>query len=267
MNLITNILHRRAEAGATSQDRPILDLKPMWIGTIALCAFFVILRIYEQFYGWSAGMDSNSQEFAISWMPILYASVGLSVSVFVLLVGHLWITRDRDVASVAPREELRRTFYLLGWIVLYGLALAWATSFFTEQDAMWHTAALRDTAFTPVNIIKFYVSYPIYIIIGVGGFVYARTRLPTFACGGFSIAYMLFFFGPFMILPSAGLNEWGHTFWVMEELFVAPVNWTFVFFGWFTLAVFGVSLQILERLRELGTASEPSDVASVTPAK
>ena len=30
-----------------------------------------------------------------------------------------------------------------------------------------------------------------------------------------------------------------------EELFVAPLHWMFVFFGWFSLAVFGVALQIL----------------------
>jgi methane/ammonia monooxygenase subunit C len=37
----------------------------------------------------------------------------------------------------------------------------------------------------------------------------------------------------------------------MEELFVAPLHWGFVFFGWFSLAVFGVTLQILGRVREL----------------
>jgi methane/ammonia monooxygenase subunit C len=54
-----------------------------------------------------------------------------------------------------------------------------------------------------------------------------------------------------MIFPNVGLNEWGHTFWFMEELFVAPLHYGFVFFGWMALAVFGVTLQILHRLREL----------------
>jgi methane/ammonia monooxygenase subunit C len=266
MSFITSILQRRPTDVAASHEQPIVDLKPVWLGTIALCAFFVVVRIYEQFYGWSAGMDANSREFEVSWMTIFYFSVVLSSVVFVSLLVYLWTTRDRDVATVAPREELRRTFYLLGWILLYGLALAWGTSFFTEQDAMWHSATLRDSSFTPVNIVKFYVSYPIYIIIGAGGFMYARTRLPTFACKGFSIAYTLLFFGPFMILPSAGLNEWGHTFWVMEELSVAPLNWTFVFFGWFVLAVFGVLLQILGRLRELCADGEAVVIAEAAIA-
>ena len=110
---------------------------------------------------------------------------------------------------------------------------------------------IRDTDFTPSHIIEFYMSYPMYIVVGVGGFMYARTRLPTFALKGWSVAYVLLFVGPFMIFPNVGLNEWGHTFWFMEELFVAPLHWMFVFFGWFSLAVFGVALQILGRVGEL----------------
>jgi methane/ammonia monooxygenase subunit C len=68
-----------------------------------------------------------------------------------------------------------------------------------------------------------------------------------------------------MILPSAGLNEWGSTFWVMEELFVAPLHWAFVFFGWFSLAVFGVSLLILGRIQELCTGYE--DVLGIAPVE
>ena len=47
-----------------------------------------------------------------------------------------------------------------------------------------------------------------------------------------------------MILPNVGLNEWGHTFWFMEELFVAPLHYGFVFFGWLALAIAGVLLQV-----------------------
>jgi len=52
--------------------------------------------------------------------------------------------------------------------------------------------------------------------------------------------YLVSVVGPFMILPNVGLNEWGHTFWFMEELFVAPLHYGFVFFGWATLGVLGV---------------------------
>lgn len=263
MSFITSILLEHTPAASTSRDRPIVDLRPMWFGLIALVGFFIAVRIYEQAFGWYSGMDSNSREFQLGWMNLLYGAVTIEAIAFVGLVGCLWSTRDRDLANVEAREELRRIVYLLGWIMLYGLAFTWGASYFTEQDAAWHSAALRDSAFTPVNIIKFYVSYPVYIILGIGGFMYARTRLPIFGTRGFSIAYALLVVGPFMILPSAALSEWGCTFWYMEELFVAPLHWTFVFFGWFTLAAFGVSLQIFQRLLELCTG----DMDSFAPVR
>ena len=63
-----------------------------------------------------------------------------------------------------------------------------------------------------------------------------------------------------MIIPNVGLNEWGHTFWFMEELFVAPLHWGFVFFGWMALGVFGVVLQLLLNLHQVdwqGRSSAP----------
>jgi methane/ammonia monooxygenase subunit C len=54
-----------------------------------------------------------------------------------------------------------------------------------------------------------------------------------------------------MILPNVGLNEWGHTFWFMEELFVAPLHYGFVFFGWMALGAMGLFLQIFMRMGEL----------------
>jgi methane/ammonia monooxygenase subunit C len=51
----------------------------------------------------------------------------------------------------------------------------------------------------------------------------------------------------------------------MEELFVAPLHWMFVFFGWFTLATFGVSLQMMGRIKELLAGYE--DVVGLEPAE
>ena len=48
-------------------------------------------------------------------------------------------------------------------------------------------------------------------------------------------------------IRSVSFNEWGHTFWSMEEGFASPVHWGFVFFAWMTLGSFGVVLQILGR--------------------
>ena len=264
MTFITEKI-RGAVSTAAVAERPLVDLKWTWIATAAICAFFIGAREYEQMFGWKAGMDSYSGEFQTYWMPILYIFTTLELIAFLGLVFYLFKTRDLDVAKVEPREELRRIFHLLGWILLYGIALYWGASYFSEQEAAWNQALVRDSAFTPVNIIQYYVADPIYIITGIGGFLYARTRLPTFACKGWSVAYVLLFIGPLMLLPCAALNEWGSTFWIMEELAVAPLHWGFVFFGWASLAAFGVSLLIIGRIRELSSGYE--DVLGIAPSE
>ena len=53
--------------------------------------------------------------------------------------------------------------------------------------------------------------------------------------------------GPFMLMPAVGLNEWGHAFWIYEEVFAEPFHWGFVVFGWSALALGGVLIQFLLR--------------------
>jgi len=122
---------------------------------------------------------------------------------------------------------------------MYAIAIYYGASYFTEQDGTWHQTIVRDTDFTPSHIIEFYLAYPIYIITGVSALLYAKTRLPAYQ-EGLPLMYLVAVIGPFMILPNVGLNEWGHTFWFMEELFVAPLHYGFVFFGWASLGVLGV---------------------------
>jgi methane/ammonia monooxygenase subunit C len=262
MSLVTGTV-RPAEAAAVAE-APVYDGKPLIIGATAICLWYLLVRTYEQYFGWYAGLDSFAPEFTTYWMTILYIEEPVELISFLALVGWMWKTRDRDLENIHPREEVRRLLYLENWLVIYGIAIYWGASFFTEQDGTWHMTVIRDTDFTPSHIIEFYMSYPLYIVMGVGGFMYARTRLPTFALKGWSIAYTLLFVGPFMIFPNVGLNEWGHTFWFMEELFVAPLHWMFVFFGWFSLATFGVSLQVFGRLKELCAGYE--DVLGVEPS-
>jgi methane/ammonia monooxygenase subunit C len=236
----------RAAAGTEA----VVDLKGMWIGLAVLNGFYLVVRIYEQIYGWRAGLDSFAPEFQTYWMSILWTEIPLELVSGLALAGYLWKTRTRDFSNLTPREEMRRLVVEVQWLVLYGIAIYWGASFFTEQDGTWHMTVIRDTDFTPSHIIEFYLSYPIYSILAIGCFFYAKTRLPYFA-KGYSVAYLIVAIGPFMIIPNVGLNEWGHTFWFMEELFVAPLHWGFVFFGWMALGVFGVVLQLLINVQRL----------------
>lgn len=228
----------------------VLDPRPVAIGAVALTLFVAFLRAYEQLFGWSAGLDSFDPAFHTYWTNLLQVFVPLNLFGAAALVGYLWRTRDRDLAALAPAAELRRLIYLVQWLVIFALALFWGLSFFSEQTAVWHMTAVRDTDFTPSNIVTFYISYPLFAIIGIGAFFYAKTRLPFFA-RGYSLAFLVLVVGVFMTIPNVGFNEWGHTSWSMDEGFAGPLHWGFVFFGWMSLAIFGVVLQILGCFREL----------------
>jgi methane/ammonia monooxygenase subunit C len=94
------------------------------------------------------------------------------------------------------------------------------------------------------------VTFPLYAILGMATWLYARTRLPLFA-KGISLPLTLAVVGPFMLLPGIGYNEWGHTFWFREELFASPVHYEFVIAVWFAHGLGGTLMQIVMRVSEL----------------
>src|SRR5208337_4468216 len=68
MSLVTGTA-RTGEAAAVAE-APLLDGRPVIIGTLAICAFYVCVRIYEQVFGSYAGLDSFAPEFTTYWMTI-----------------------------------------------------------------------------------------------------------------------------------------------------------------------------------------------------
>jgi methane/ammonia monooxygenase subunit C len=196
---------------AEAKEALLLNKPAMLAGAALYIVFYGWVRWYEGVYGWSAGLDSFAPEFETYWMNFLYIEMVLEVITASVLWGYIWKTRDRKVMSITPREELRRHFTHWVWLVMYGIAIYYGASYFTEQDGTWHQTIVRDTDFTPSHVIEFYLSYPIYIITGVSAFLYAKTRLPTYQ-KGLPLQYLVSVIGPFMILPNVGLNEWGHTF-------------------------------------------------------
>jgi methane/ammonia monooxygenase subunit C len=258
-------LGKRAVAKVVA-DLPLFSWIPVVAATGSLCLFYILVRIYEQVYGMSAGTDSFAGEYQTYWMTVLMIEIPVEIIAFFGLILYLWKTRDRDLANLQPREEMRRWMVLLCWILIYSVAIYWGYSFFGEQDATWHQSVMRDTDFTPSNIVEYYLSYPIYIIMGCGFFIYGKTRIPILSQKWY-IAVVILFVGPLMSFPTVGLNQWGQTFWFMDELSAAPDHWSFVFFGWTALAIFGVILVSLDRLRELFKGFEDFNSKAVDAAE
>ena len=171
--------------------------------------------------------------------------------IFALITwGWIWKTRDTNLDNLDPKLEIKRYFYWLMWLGVYLFGVYWGGSFFTEQDASWHQVIIRDTSFTPSHVVVFYGSFPMYIVCGVASYLYAMTRLPLYARGT-SFPLVMAIAGPLMILPNVGLNEWGHAFWFMEELFSAPLHWGFVILGWSGLFAGGIAAQVITRYSNL----------------
>jgi methane/ammonia monooxygenase subunit C len=56
-------------------------------------------------------------------MTSLYIEEPVELISFLAIVGWMWKTRDRDIANVQPREEMRRIFTLLSLVLIYGVAI------------------------------------------------------------------------------------------------------------------------------------------------
>lgn len=217
------------------------------LSMIVMAVMFVSYRLYQQAYAWSAGLDVTQPEFDKYWMTLVKIEVPVLFGLCFLCWGYLWMTRERDMDKLDKRIELRRYFYFTMWLVAYTFAVYWTTSFFGEGDGVWHQTVIRDTSFTPSHNVLFYACIPTYIFFGVGGFMYALTRLPAFS-RGISVAHVFAVLGPFLILPNLGFNEWGHAYWLTEEIFSHPLHWGFVILGWNALALPGVALQMMQRM-------------------
>jgi methane/ammonia monooxygenase subunit C len=216
----------------------------------ATCATFVAYRMYQQAYAWKSGLDATSAEFQTDWMSLLQVQLPVLFGICFVVWTTLFLTRDRNLSAITPEVELKRYFTFTCWLVAYTFPVYFTGSFFAEHDGVWHQTVLRDTPFSPSHIVLFYACIPIYLMFGIGSFIYAMTRLPAFA-KGISVMHVFAVAGPFLILPNLGYNEWGHAYWLTEEIFSHPLHWGFVVLGWNGLALAGVLMQIVHRMREL----------------
>jgi hypothetical protein len=55
MTFIIDRIQGQATTTAASPDRPLMDLKSTCIAAALMCAFFILVRSYEQMFGLKAG--------------------------------------------------------------------------------------------------------------------------------------------------------------------------------------------------------------------
>jgi methane/ammonia monooxygenase subunit C len=249
---------RTAETGAKSSPKHLIKLGPVAMVWGLLLAIYVGLRVFQQEFAFKYGLDSTTPEFAAYWVTLFKVEVPLIFSVGIVIWAYLWMTRDKNLDKIDAETELRRYFGMVAWFLCYTFSFVFIASFFGEGDATWHQTVIRDTALTPSHIVVFYACIPLYIVFGVGSLLYAMTRVPRYA-KGYSVPLIMAVLGPGLILPNLGYNEWGHAFWLTEEIFSHPLHWGFPVLGWTGLALGGVLVQVVSRMSELFVQIGTSD--------
>ena len=148
------------------------------IGWLAILGIGVFWVLYQRAFGYSHGLDSMTPEFDSVWMGLWRFNILANATFFAVTIGWIWVTRDRNLANLDHKLELKRYFYWMGWLVCYIWGVYYAGSYTLEQDAAWHQVIIRDTSFTASHIVAFYGTFPLYITCGVASYLYAQTRLP-----------------------------------------------------------------------------------------
>lgn len=238
------------ERGAPAKE-PVKVWSPLplaaMIGIVfAICGAW---RWYQQIEGFKSGLDSSQAAFWEKWMPLFYLNMAVAGVAQVSIPTYLWLTRDRSLSKVTPDVELHRYFMFFAMLVTMTMTQTTAIVF-GATDAAWHQVVVRDTSLTPSHIVLFFGIVPLFTCFGLAAFFYALTRIPEFS-RTVPLALMLAVLAPFMVLPSVAYNEWGHAYWLMEELFIAPLHWGFVMLAWGFMAALGVIGMTLPRVAEL----------------
>jgi methane/ammonia monooxygenase subunit C len=153
-------------------------------------------------------------------------------------------------ATISRAEEVRRIAGLWGLVGATSLVLYFMTSFFVNADGAWHQTTVRDTAFTPPHVILFYCAFPLGITLSVASYLYGSTRLKTVykPANGFPWSFFLLIGASITEMMQVGLNEWGHSLWITEEIFAAPLHWPFVTYAWLAFGIFAVWVETMVRL-------------------
>lgn len=227
----------------------------------ASTALFVVYRMYMNKYSFTVGLDYFEPEFQVYWMRLFWIQLTLIGLLGAIGVPLLWKTRERDIAAISPKVELKRYYYMFSLLAVTSLAAFVALALFGEADAAWHQVTVRDTDFTPTHIGLFYFAMPLMWVGLTLAFVWVHTRLLDFA-NRISIPFALLAAGPILIAPNLGFNEWGHAFFYAEELFGSPVHYGFFLLGFGFFAFGGFLVQCFKRMSKLTRLDENDELAT-----
>jgi methane/ammonia monooxygenase subunit C len=239
------------------------------MGYFAGGVFLILIfwRAWQMLFQWKYGLDATSSDYRRYWMTLFWAN-----QVFLAVGGAVWLAwlakgcrtchaQRAELGDVRPEHEVAHIWRT--WAMIAGFAVSFlGFAQFAENDAAWHQVAVRDTAFTPNHIVLFWGVGPLAIVLSVAIYVYAVTRIPKVYARGVPLSLALFMVGNLMLLVWVAFNEWGHSFWIAEENFGAPLHWGFFLFPFFAFGALAVFVQTVPRLMEIARGALEGNGAS-----
>ena len=60
-----------------------------WKTMIPISIFYILIRIYQQYFSWSKGLDFFSEDFRVYWWNMLIGELIIEGSVLVFCLGYI----------------------------------------------------------------------------------------------------------------------------------------------------------------------------------
>ena len=243
--------------------------RTLFVSCAILLGLNLFLWVWDYKFALLYGLDSSTHAFTLHYRALFWGEL-LSLGAFTG-IWYGWLVRTgRELVGqpIAAIEEVRRIAVLWGIIGATSLSLYIEASFWPNWDGAWHQTMVRDTALTPTHIPMFYFFFPLSIILALGGYIYARFRLPTIYAWnkGFPWSFFLLISAAVMEFIQVAFNEWGHSLWLSEEFFSVPFHWPFVTYGWLASGMFAVWGETIIRLYGIENENRTVELPTQTAA-
>ena len=180
-------------------------------------------RVWQEVYFSNTGFPLTSFSTLLIAIPLL---IGISM--------FLW-SRNKPESPNKPKGHLLNSYLILiAWTIAFIYTVTWASTFLVQLDRPWQQILDQGSGLTPAHAVIFFVSMPIYVIIGLGMFLHARKHLYHFF-KTHKTTLTLFIVLPFFILPSSETDHLKSTY-SFDAISSAALYWTVVL-SWL---IFGV---------------------------
>jgi hypothetical protein len=108
LNCASARLESRRGEGPDRSPGSFIHVRTAVLSMAGILVLMIGYRMYQQVFGWSAGLDSTLPAFDTHWMMLLKIQLPVIVLSWAGLWSYIWATRDRHLDQLAPQDEIRR---------------------------------------------------------------------------------------------------------------------------------------------------------------